>query len=139
MLRAPPTFRSTHQLERHAAIIITCDEEEMARRQAFQGDRELQRFVLPRARPTGKRLGVGSYGSVEELEVNGLMCAGKRLHEELLDHGNIGTANITRKYRDECQVITWLPTFGIPQISVVPYIKLAQNCRNKSIPDLVLL
>ena len=77
----------------------------MARRlQAFQSDRELQRFILPRVRPTGKRLGVGSYGSVEELEVNGLMCAGKWLHEELLDQGNIGT-DITQKYRDECQVI----------------------------------
>jgi len=101
----------------------------MARRlQAFQSDRELQRFVLPTARPTGKRLGVGSYGSVEELEVNGLMCAGKRLHEELLDQGNIGT-DITQKYRDECQVINrltimLLPTFSIPQISFVPCIKL---------------
>ena len=77
----------------------------MAGRQDFEGDDELQQFILPVARPTGKRLGVGSYGSVEELEVNGLMCAGKRLHEELLDQGNIGTANITRKYREECQVI----------------------------------
>ena len=76
----------------------------MAGRQVYQGDRELQRFVLTEVRPTGKRLGVGSYGSVEELEVNGLMCAGKRLHEELLDQDNIGTANITRKYCEECQV-----------------------------------
>ena len=76
----------------------------MAGRQDFQGDDELQQFILPEVRPTGKRLGVGSYGSVEELEVNGLMCAGKRLHEELLDRDNIGTANITRKYREECQV-----------------------------------
>ena len=77
----------------------------MAGRQDFQGDDELQQFILPEARPTGKRLGIGSYGSVEELEVGGLMCAGKRLHEELLDRGNIGAGNITRKYREECQVI----------------------------------
>ena len=76
----------------------------MTERRVFQGDRELQRFLLPVVRPTGKRLGVGSYGSVEQLDVNGLMCAGKRLHEELLDRDNIGTANITRKYREECQV-----------------------------------
>ena len=95
ILRAPPTFYYRQSSAKVA---------KMAGRQVFQGDRELQRFVLTEVRPTGKRLGVGSYGSVEELEVNGLMCAGKRLHEELLDQGNIGTANITRKYREECQV-----------------------------------
>ena len=52
----------------------------------------------------GRQLGVGSYGSVEELEMNGLVCAGKRLHETLLDHDNAGVADITRKYFLECQV-----------------------------------
>ena len=74
------------------------------RRQAFQNNPELQRFVLPRVRPTGRQLGVGSYGSVEELEVNGLVCAGKRLHEVLLEQGNAGVAEISRKYLLECQV-----------------------------------
>ena len=74
------------------------------RRQAFQNNPELQRFVLPRVRPTGIQLGVGSYGSVEELEVNGLVCAGKRLHEALLEQGNAGVAEISRKYLLECQV-----------------------------------
>ena len=74
------------------------------RRQAFQNDPELQRFVLPGVRPTGRQLGMGSYGSVEELEVNGLVCAGKRLHEALLEQGNAGVENIARKYLLECQV-----------------------------------
>ena len=60
--------------------------------------------MLHGVRPTGRQLGVGSYGSVEELEVNGLMCAGKRLHEALLEQGNAGVANIARKYLLECQV-----------------------------------
>ena len=82
---------------------------EMAgRRQAFQGSPELQRFVLPEVRPTGKQLGVGSYGSVEEVEVNGLVCAGKRLHDALVEQGNAGVANITRKYLRECQVMPCL-------------------------------
>ena len=55
------------------------------RRQAFQNVPELQRFVLHGVRPTGRQLGVGSYGSVEELEMNGMVCAGKRLHEALLE------------------------------------------------------
>ena len=74
------------------------------RRQAFQNNLELQRFLLPRVRPTGRQLGVGSYGSVEELEMNGLVCAGKRLHEALLEQGNAGVADIARKYLLECQV-----------------------------------
>ena len=74
------------------------------RRQAFQDDPELQRFVLRRVRTTGRQLGVGSYGCVEELEMNGLVCAGKRLHEALLEQGNAGVADIARKYLLECQV-----------------------------------
>jgi len=50
-------------------------------------------------------LGVGSYGSVEELQVKGLVCAGKRLHETLLDRDNEGVLNIERKFLEECQVM----------------------------------
>ena len=74
------------------------------RRVQFQNNAELQRFVLPEVRPTGRQLGVGSYGSVEELEVNGVVCAGKRLHEALLEQGNAGVADITRNHLSECQV-----------------------------------
>ena len=74
------------------------------RRQAFQNNPALQRFLLPRVFPTGRQLGTGSYGSVEELEVNGVVCAGKRLHEILLEQGNAGVAEIARKYLLECQV-----------------------------------
>ena len=74
------------------------------RRQAFQNVPELQRFVLHGIHPTGRQLGVGSYGSVEELEMNGMVCAGKRLHEALLEEGNAGVADIARKYFLECQV-----------------------------------
>ena len=74
-------------------------------RHTFQNSPELQRFVLDGVRPTGTLLGVGSYGSVMELEVNGLVCAGKRLHESLLDQANAGVADIARKYFLECQVL----------------------------------
>ena len=79
------------------------------RGRAFQRNPELQRFVLPLVHPTGKQLGVGSYGSVEELEMNGLVCAGKRLHDALLQQDNAGVQNIERKYLEECQVM--LTTF----------------------------
>ena len=85
----------------------------------FQNNPELQRFVLPGVRPTGRQLGVGSYGSVEELEVNGVVCAGKRLHEALLEQGNAGVADIAHKYFLECQVTTRTTV----DIGVVPYAK----------------
>ena len=84
--------------ERHETIV------EMARRQAFQDNPELQQFVLLNVQPTGRRLGTGSYGSVEELLVNGLVCAGKRLHEVLLERDNEGVGSIERKFFEECQV-----------------------------------
>ena len=55
---------------------------------------------------------MGSYGSVEELEVNGVVCAGKRLHEALLEQGNAGVADIARKYFLECQVTSKAHTLG---------------------------
>ena len=79
------------------------------RRQTFQNSLELQRFVLLGVRPTGRQLGVGSYGSVEELKMNGLVCAGKWLHEALLEQGNAGVADIARKYLLECQVTSKSP------------------------------
>ena len=75
------------------------------RGRAFQSSPELQQFLIPDVRPTGKQLGVGSYGSVEELEMNGLVCAGKRLHDALLQRDNAGVQNIERKYLEECQVM----------------------------------
>jgi len=76
----------------------------LRRRQAFRDNPELQQFVIPEARPTGRQLGVGSYDSVEELQVKGLVCAGKRMHEALLERDNEGVGSIERKFFEECQV-----------------------------------
>lgn len=35
--------------------------------EAFKNDSQLQQFMLSNATPTGKLLGTGSYGSVEEV------------------------------------------------------------------------
>ena len=37
--------------------------------QAFKNNRQLQQFVLTGVTPTGKTLGSGSYGSVEEVQL----------------------------------------------------------------------
>ena len=92
----PPTFPRG---------VVVGNAEMAGRRQAFQSNPELQQFLIPDVRPTGKQLGVGSYGSVEELEMNGLVCAGKRLHDALLQRDNAGVPNLERKYIEECQVM----------------------------------
>ena len=46
--------------------------------------RELQPFVVSDVRVTGRVLGEGSYGSVEEAEFPGAKCVVKKLHEALL-------------------------------------------------------
>ena len=76
-----------------------------ARRQALRNDPYLQRYVIPNVQATGKQLGVGSYGSVEELEINSLICAGKRIHESLIEAGNAGVQRIAGKYAQECQLM----------------------------------
>ena len=57
----------------HSIIIATALEIYMAffKRQdvgqAFRNSRQLQQFVLSDVAPTGKKLGTGSFGSVEEV------------------------------------------------------------------------
>ena len=44
--------------------------------QAFRNNRQLQQFVLTGVTPTGRMLGTGSYGSVEEVSVELLRTLG---------------------------------------------------------------
>ena len=75
-------------------------------RRTLQNDPRLRPFIIPNARPTGTNLGGGSYGSVEELMINGFVCAGKKIHEILLQMGNYGVENIAQKYVQECQLMS---------------------------------
>ena len=38
--------------------------------------------------------------------MNGLVCAGKRIHEVLLDSDNAGTENVVDRYVQECQLMS---------------------------------
>ncbi len=64
---------------------------------------QLQPFVLPNARPTGRRIGGGAYGTVEELDVDGLLCAGKKLHEVLVEQGKPGGPGM---FSEECSLLS---------------------------------
>ena len=74
------------------------------REQPFENIEGLQRFMLHGVCRTGRELGRGAYGYVEELEVNGMLCAGKQIHEELLNRKNKDVRTIKRKYSLECEV-----------------------------------
>lgn len=49
--------------------------------QAFRNNCQLQQFVLTEVTPTGRLLGTGSYGSVEEVSVHKVT---RDLHTQLL-------------------------------------------------------
>ena len=51
----------------------------------------LEQYKLTGVQVTDKELGVGSYGTVQELKYMGLKCAGKKIHDMLLDQGEMGT------------------------------------------------
>ncbi len=62
--------------------------------------------MLPNVHPTGRTIGGGAYGTVEELDVDGLLCAGKRLHDVLVERGNYGTPSILKKFVEECSLLS---------------------------------
>jgi len=65
--------------------------------------------VVANVQPTGKELGTGAYGSVEEVEIPGATCAAKRIHEILLRTGGVdGVKNITEKFVQECRLMSSL-------------------------------
>ncbi len=76
------------------------------RRSVFRNAPQLQQFVLPNVWPTGRQLGHGSFGAVEELKVNGLWCAGKRIYDALVNEEDEGYENMVQKYVDECQLLS---------------------------------
>ena len=75
----------------------------------FQTIPELQQFVLPNVRPTGRELGRGAYGAVEEVEIPGATCAAKIIHEALLRMSNEDEVrSITEKFVSECCLMSSL-------------------------------
>ena len=75
---------------------------------ALQGAPQLRSFIIPNVRPTGRQLGGGSYGTVEELEIDGLICAGKKLYDALIDPENQGAQRMVDKYYNECRLLSGL-------------------------------
>ncbi len=56
--------------------------------------RELEQFIISNVRSTGRELGVGAYGSVEEVEISGATVAAKKLHKTLINLGSPEQVNL---------------------------------------------
>ncbi len=55
---------------------------------------------------TDKELGRGSYATVLELEYLGLKCAGKKIHEILIEQEENSMIYAVRRFKDECQILS---------------------------------
>lgn len=76
---------------------------------------ELSPFLLKDVKRTGIILGVGSFGSVEEVTMNGAACAGKKMHDVLMQTQNKTKKIFVKKLVDECQLMSELKHPNIVQ------------------------
>ena len=77
-------------------------------RQALEEAPQLEPFFLPNVTSTGRQLGGGSYGVVEELETDGVLCAGKKIYDTLIDPENQGAQRMVERYYRECSLLSEL-------------------------------
>ena len=73
----------------------------MAERALFIG---FEMYKLTGIKVTEKQLGHGSYATVHELEYIGLKCAGKKIHDVLLEQGD--TTYTVRRFEEECRLLS---------------------------------
>ena len=73
----------------------------MAGRATFTG---FDPYKLTGVRVTDRKLGHGSYATVLELEYMGLKCAGKKIHELLLEQGD--ASYTIRRFEEECRLLS---------------------------------
>ena len=117
----------------------------MADMAEFASTLRLRRFIIPsEVRCTGKTIGKGAYGIVEELEFNGLICAGKKIYDILIDQENQGASRIVRKYYEECQLMSDLKHPNLVQFLGLSYLEdsslpyIVMECLLTNLHDLLL-
>ena len=67
---------------------------------------ELEQFMIHNVQRTGKSLGHGAFGDVDEIIMDGgTLCAGKVLHQAFLDPNNLGLKTVLNKFVLECQLL----------------------------------
>ena len=91
-----PTFCQPRNLDEAYPCYTT-----MAERADFTG---FESYQLTGVRVTDKELGHGSYATVQELEYMGLKCAGKKVHDLLLEQGD--DSYTLRRFEEECRLLS---------------------------------
>lgn len=76
---------------------------------------ELSPFLLNNVERTGITLGIGSFGCVEEVCMNGAPCAGKKLHDVLMHSHSQNKMFLVKKLVDECRIMSELKHPNIVQ------------------------
>ena len=74
-----------------------------ANKQVFTG---LSSYELTGVTVTDRELGHGSYATVLELRYAGLKCAGKKIHEILLQPTGTAISYTTRRFKEECRLLS---------------------------------
>ena len=64
---------------------------------------ELQKFLVRNVVRSRRELGVGAHGSVEELQADGMIYAGKKIHDALVELGNNAVA---QRFVKECRLMS---------------------------------
>ena len=72
----------------------------------YKEEPELRRHFLDGVIIIGRTLGVGAFGTVVEIQIDGTMYAGKTIHSALLNAGVQGTRNIIDKFVTECRLMS---------------------------------
>ena len=105
---------------------------------------DLSPFILPSVRQTGRQLGKGAYGCVQEVEIPGAICAAKRINEELLHLGTPeGIKHITAAFVKECKLMSTLRHPRIVQFLGVSYFSgselpsLVMECLDTNLHELL--
>ena len=76
---------------------------------SLQSHPQLKDFQLYNVRLTGRRIGSGAYGSVEEGEIPGATCAVKKIHDIFLDRSEIPEDEMERaagQFVEECRLMS---------------------------------
>ena len=85
--------------------------------------------MLSNVRLTGTRIGVGAYGSVEEVTIPGAVCAAKRIHDIFQNTSEVPAAEIRRastQFVRECQLMSTLRHPNIVQFLGVCFFQGSQ-------------
>ena len=88
-------------------------------------------YKLTGVRVTDRKLGHGSYATVLELEYMGLKCAGKKIHELLLEQGD--ASYTVRRFEEECHLLS-----QIRHPNIVQFLGVHFQQRATHVPILVM-